>query len=106
MKHAHIQWAFANEKVKNDTFANNNANKIPHKDKVQTIIMDYCQNLNLSHLGEDQSGYTFYCSTLSIFYFGICDAVSNHLSVCVYNENKGGKGEYNVAHLLLQPVCS
>ena len=102
VKHARTQRRLANDKVKIATFTNDKANKVPHQDKVQTIIMDYCQNLNLPHLGEDQPGDAYYFSPLSIFCFGICDAVSNHLSAYVYDESEGGKGGNNVASLLLR----
>ena len=104
VKHARAQRALANDKIKQATYTNDHENKIHHKDKVQTIIMDYCQNLNLPHLGQDQPGDAYYFSPLSIYCFGICDAVTSHLSAYVYDESKGGKGGNNVASLLLQYV--
>ena len=104
VKHARSQRALANEKVKEATFTNDHENKIDHQDKVQTIIMDYCQNLNLPHLGEDQPGDAYYFSPLSIYCFGICNAATSHLSAYVYSESEGGKGGNNVASLLLQYV--
>ena len=99
VKHAHTQRQLANNKVKSATFTNDKANKVPHQDKVQTIIMDYCQNLNLPHLCEDQPRDAYYFSPLSIFCLWICDAVSNHISAYIYDESKGGKGENNVDRL-------
>ena len=104
VKHARAQRALANDKIKQATYTNDHENKIHHKDKVQTIIMDYCQNLNLPHLGQDQPGDAYYFSPLSIYCFGICDAVTSHLSAFVYDESEGGKGGNNVASLLLQYV--
>ena len=104
VKHVRTQRALANDKVKSATFANDKANKVPHQDKVQTIIMDCCQNLSLPHLGEDQPVDAYYFSPLSIFCFGRCDTVSNHLSAYVYDESEGGKGGNNVASLILQYV--
>ena len=104
VKHARTQRSLANEKIKQATFCNDAVNKVDHKDKVQTIIMDYCQNLNLPHLGEDQPGDAYYFSPLSIYCFGICNAVTSHLSAYVYDESEGGKGGNNVASLLLQYV--
>ena len=104
VKHARAQRALANDKVKQASYTNDQENNIDHKDKVQTIIMDYCQNLNLPHLGQDQPGDAYYFSPLSIYCFGICDAVTSHLSAFVYDESQGGKGGNNVASLLLQYV--
>lgn len=39
------------KKVKEATFTADEVKKVEHKDKVQTIIIDYCHNLNFPHPG-------------------------------------------------------
>ena len=66
--------------------------------------MDYCQNMNLPHLGEDQPGDAYYFSPISIYCFGSCNAVTSHLTVYVYPESEGAKGGNNVSSLLFEYV--
>ena len=73
--------------------------------KVQTIVMNYCQNLSLPHLGADQLGDAYYFSPLSIYCFGIYNTVNNELTVYVYNESGGAKGGNNVASLNSNIYC-
>ncbi len=40
------------KKVKEATFTADEIKKVEHKDKVQTIIIDYCHNLNFPHPGD------------------------------------------------------
>ena len=71
VKHTRTQHSLANKKIKQASFSNDPANKVKHKDKVQTIIMDYCQNLNLPHLSEDQPGDAYYfplCQSTALAY--------------------------------------
>ena len=41
VKRARTQRSLANEKIKQASFSNDPVNKVEHKDKVQTITMDY-----------------------------------------------------------------
>ena len=56
---------------------------------IQTIIVDYYQNKNLSHLGSKQPSDDYYFSPLSIYTFGILNSVTSHLDAYIYNEFGG-----------------
>ena len=51
---------------------------IPSK-KTVTIVMDFCQNLNLSHLGGEQPGDTYYYSPVWLYCLGIYDVSEDRL---------------------------
>ena len=74
VKQARPQQLFANQKVTAAKFNADESNNINHQSKVQTMTMDYYQNINLPYLGEDQPGDTYYFSSISIYCFGICNA--------------------------------
>ena len=71
---------------------------------VHAIIVDYCQNLNLPHLGNEQPGDAYYFSPLSLYTFGIYNSVTGHLHAYVYDESEGSKGGNNVALLTLDYI--
>ena len=60
VKQARSQQILANFKINEEKISADEVNKVDHDNKIQTIIMDYCQNLNLPHLGKDQLGDTYY----------------------------------------------
>ena len=60
--------------------------------------------MNLPHFGEDQSGDAYYFSLIFIYCFGICNAVTSHLTAYVYPESEGEKGGNNVSSLLFEYV--
>ena len=99
------QRQLANLKIEQAIFTNNEDLSVLSQDqRVQTIIIDYCQNLNLPHLGSDQPGDAYYFSPMSIFCFGVCNAINNELTAYVYDESEGAKGGNNVASLVLDYV--
>ena len=99
------QRQLANLKIEQAKFTNDEVMAVMSQDqKVQTIIIDYCQNLNLPHLGEDQPGDAYYFSPMSIFCFGVCNAINNELTAYVYDESEGAKGGNNVASLVIDYV--
>ena len=71
VKQARSQRLFSNKKIDAVKFSAYETNNLDHDSKVQTIIMDYCQNMNLPRLREDQPGDTYYFSLISIYFFGI-----------------------------------
>ena len=81
VRQTRAQRGLANQKIEQVKFTNSN-NDIPvsQEQKVQTIVMDYCQNLSLPHLGADQLGDTYYFSPLSKFCFEIDNTVNNELT--------------------------
>lgn len=106
----HVKQTIAQRKLANDKIAeakNTNCGALlttSQTELVQTIIVDYCQNLNLPHLGNEQPGDAYYFSPLSIYTFGICNSVTGHLHAYVYDESEGAKGGNNVASLILDYV--
>ena len=63
--------------------------------------MDYCQNLELPHVGGEQVGDTYYYSPIAIYCLGIVDAAINQLYAYVYSEANGRKGGNNTSSILL-----
>ena len=99
------QRQLTNLKIEQAIFTNDEVlSVLSQEQRVQTIIIDYCQNLNLPHLGADQPGDTYYFSPLSIFCFGVCNAINNELTAYIYNESEGAKGGNNVASLVIDYV--
>ncbi len=47
--------------------------------KIVTITIDYFQNLDLPHLGNEQPGDCYYYSPMNLYYFGIADSTQEHL---------------------------
>ena len=64
----------------------------PIEDRVVTLVMDYCQNLDLPHIGSEQVGDAYYYSPIWLYCLGIVDASTNKLSAYVYSEADGGRG--------------
>ena len=54
IKQARSQQLYATVKIEAAKFSADERNKVDLDLKVQIIIMDYCQNMNLPHLVEDQ----------------------------------------------------
>ncbi len=101
MKYKSSNRALANIKIE-EAKASNSEDLItptPQVDLIQTFIIDYCQNLNLPHLGAAQPGDAYFYSPLSIYCFGTYNAVDNHLTAYICNESKGAKGGNDVALL-------
>jgi hypothetical protein len=78
-------------------------NAVPHRQRSYAIVVDYAQNLDLPHFGQEQPGETYYFSPKNIFVFGVVDlAVSpSKLFAYTYEEETGKKGGNNVASLLM-----
>ena len=58
------------------------------------------QNLDLPHFGREQSGNTYYFSSLIICGFGVVDYSIEELNAYIYTEAEGKKGGNNVVSLL------
>lgn len=74
-----------------------------HGERNFCFIMDYAQNLELPHLGEEQPGDIYYYSPKSVYVFGIANVnvVPNIMNAYSYVEEYGRKGGNNVASLLM-----
>lgn len=76
-------------------------NNVRHSKRQYTIVMDYAQNLDLPHFGNEQPSETYYYTPQSIFIFGINDMSLDHLHAYVYPEDRGKKDANAVSSLLL-----
>ena len=74
--------------------------------KVITLVMDYCQNLDLPHLGGEQPGDTYYFSPVWLYCLGIVDVFEDQLYAYIYEESAAKKGANNVALILMYHVIT
>ena len=54
---------------------------IESPDDTITVVVDYCKNLQVPHLGADQPGDTYYFSPIWVYCLGIVDTKYNKLYV-------------------------
>ena len=66
-----------------------------------TLVVDYCQNLDLPHTGGEQPGDTYYYSPIWLFCLGIANVADDMLNAYIYEERSGRKGANNVASMLV-----
>ena len=59
--------------------------------KVITLVIDYCQNLDLPHLGGEQPGDTYYFSPVWMHCLGIVDVSKDQLYAYIYEESAAKK---------------
>jgi hypothetical protein len=71
---------------------------------VITIVVDYCQNMEMPFFGKDQPGETYYYTPKTINLLGIvdCSKEKEILHAYAYSEEEGGKGGNNVASLIMK----
>jgi len=74
--------------------------------KIVTITIDYSQNLDLPHLGDEQPGDCYYYSPINLYCFGIVDSTQEHLHAYIYTEGEGKKGSNNVSSLIMHYLTS
>jgi hypothetical protein len=76
---------------------------VPHGQRSYAIVADYCQNLDLPHMGEEQPCETYYLSPKKVYCFGVVDlaVTPSKLYAYTYEEETGRKGGNNVASLLM-----
>ena len=67
---------------------------------VVTLVIDYCQNLEVPFLPIDQPGDCYYFSPISVYCLGIVDTITDRLHAYVYPESAGAKGANNVVSFL------
>eukprot|EP00957_Ditylum_brightwellii_P135484 10330183-Ditylum_brightwellii.AAC.1 len=84
--------------------ANNRENNVPHLEFWYCYVGDYCKNLQLPFLGEEQLGKTYYMSPLNVFCFGMANLSykKTTLDAFIYKESAGKKGGNNVASLIVK----
>ena len=71
-----------------------------------TLDLDYCKNLDIPHLGEEQSGDTYYFSPGWIYCLGIVDVTRDQLYVYICDEASAKKGTNNIASILLYHIIT
>ena len=76
----------------------------PHDSRHYCVIGDYCLNILLLNLGEEQAGDTYYMSPKNVHCFGIADVTLEkaRLHAYMYQEEMGNKGSNNVASLVIK----
>ena len=106
MKYTRSQHVFANIKINKakETDLSLSLIPIPQKERIQIIVINYCQKLNVPHLGADQLDDVYHSSPKLIYCFGICNSVTNHLTAYMYDKSEQFKGGNNVASLLVDYV--
>ena len=82
--------------------------KVDHELRCDCFIIDYAQNINIPHFGEEQPGDIYYLSPKNVYVFGISDPSKERtiLHAYVYEEKTGKKGGNNVASLLMHFLTS
>ena len=63
--------------------------------------MDYCQNLDLPHTGENQPGDCYYYSPIWIYLLGLVNAKDDQLYAYTYPESAGKKGGNNTTSIII-----
>jgi hypothetical protein len=68
--------------------------------------VDYAQNMDLPHFGEEQPGDIYYYSPLTVNVFGVTNLTAKPTKMMAYGytEAEGGKGSNNVASLIVKAL--
>ena len=107
VKAARSQKLLANEKIES---AKASHQQSPGNSNTITLVVDYCQNLDLPHLGGEQPGGTYYYSPIWLYCLGIVNVAEEMLYAYVYQECSAKKGANNVAscimHFLITKIFS
>ena len=86
--------------------ANNSIYATNSVDKTVTLVMDFCQNLDLPHLGREQPGDTYYNSPIWLHCLGTIDKSEDRLYAYLYDESSAKKGANNVVTILLYHIIT
>jgi len=80
------------------------ADQVDARDLCITLIVDYCQNMDMPSFRRDQPGVTFFYVPMNIFCLGIvdCNPPKDILHAYMYDEGQGDKGGNNVASLIMK----
>jgi hypothetical protein len=73
-------------------------------DMIFTLVVDYCQNMEMPLCSKDQPGKTYYYTPKTINLLGIvdCNPEKEILHAYAYSEEEGDKGGNNVALLIMK----
>jgi hypothetical protein len=77
---------------------------VEDEEMVIMIIVDYCQNMEMTFFGKEQPGETYYYTPKTINLLGIveCNEEKEILHAYAYSGEEGGKGGNNVASLIVK----
>lgn len=90
----HVEAAQAmRETINNRIIESQETRHKPHTERKYCFVMDYAQNLELPHLGEEQPGDIYYYSPKNVYVFGISDVsvIPNSMQAYAYVEEDGKK---------------
>ena len=78
--------------------------KVQDEDMIYTLVVDYCQNMEMPFFGMDQPGETYYYTPKTVNVLGIvdCNPEKEVMHAYAYSEEEGGKGGNNVASLIMK----
>ena len=115
IKSARAQRSFYQKKCK-EAIECAKVKDMPHSERVNTLVVDYGQNMEMPAFNASQPGETYYYSPLSVYNLGVVNSahVANedydnpyeHLHAHVYHKGQGQKGGNNVASLILKTLKS
>ena len=103
VKAAQSQKSLAQKKIEAAKIA---FEQMPNDSNVVTLVVDYCQNLDLRHLGGEQPGDTYYLSPIWLYCLGIVNVAEGRLYAYIYEESSAKKGMNNVASMLMYYIKS
>ena len=79
-------------------------NGVHHSQRHYVFVLDFSQNLELPHFGDEQPGETYYYSPLAVYIFGIADVSfqPTRMTAFAFHEGEGGKGGNYVASMIME----
>ena len=86
---------------------NDNNFVMSFEERRQVIVIDYAQNMDILHFGQEQARATYYFSPHSMYCFGVSNVAREtrpQLFVHCYQEGEGKKGGDIVASLIMQAL--
>ncbi len=84
---------------------------VNHNSKTYTLVVNYCQNMEVPVFNKEQPGCSYCYSPLGVYTCGVVNhghmnddgTVGEHMHAHVYHEGTGKKGSNNVASLIMKP---
>ncbi|KAG7353955.1 hypothetical protein IV203_003311 [Nitzschia inconspicua] len=108
----HVKQALAIVNDKTETAKKHRDEDVPHRDRVYTVVADFCQNMELPHFGTHQPGETYYLTPAKLEGFGVVDVShsgkdgtdADPLYFHCFLEGHGAKGGSNVASMIVKTL--
>ena len=104
VKNAKLMREYSNKKMEEALDDTNN--DAPWSERRDCFVADFCQNMGLPHMGENQPGETYYFSPLGIYCFGVANVgkTVHDLRAYIFQEGQAKKGGDTVASLLYRHI--